>query len=182
MTAVNESTDASVTSVVDEREVLKARADTLGIVYAQNIPTDKLRDLVNKKISGGVGSTMDAVEESADEIARKEALRLIRVNITVNCPTMQQREGEIYTVSNRLVNVRKLVLFNTPEGYHIPNIIYEHLLNCEFTQTYLEPRRGGGEPIRRTRKARMYNIEVLPPLTPEQLKQMATAQLSKEML
>lgn len=180
MTAVNESTDASVTSVVEERDLLKARADTLGIVYAPNIPTDKLRELVNKKISNNVAES--AVEESEDDIARKEALRLIRVNVTVNCPTMQQRDGEIYTVSNRLVNVRKLVLFNTPEGYHIPNILYEHLLNCEFTQTYLEPRRGGGEPIRRTRKARMYNIEVLPPLTPEQLKQMATAQLSKEML
>lgn len=50
LTAPTPAEPESDDDATDERTDLKAKADELGIVYAKNIPTDKLRDLVSAKL------------------------------------------------------------------------------------------------------------------------------------
>jgi len=173
-----------------ELDTLKARAKQLGVQYHPNIGVDKLRIKVNAKLNPPTKNTvapvaaipnkiiMPVVESKAAKLARlrKEASRLIRIRISCMNPNKKEWEGEVFTVSNSAVGThKKFVPFNNEDGWHVPNIIYKHLLEreCQIFQTVKGPR---GNKIRKGKLIKEFAIEVLTPLTPVEIQELATQQ------
>lgn len=108
--------------------------------------------------------------------ALKDANKLIRVRISCFNPNKRDWQGEIFTVSNSLVGThKKYVPFNTPEGFHVPQIIYQAIKErmCQIFVT------GTDEKGNRTKRATQipeFSVEVLPPLTKEELEELGRRQ------
>ncbi len=172
--------------VQDELTVLKARADKMGISYHPSIGVDKLKEKINAALSDEpVEAVQDEVAETVTEVKvkekskgelKKEASKLVRIRVTCMNPNKKEWEGEIFTVSNAVVGTfKKYVPFNTEEGYHVPHIIYEQLKErkCQIFQTVRDSR---GNKSRKGKLINEFSIEVLPPLTPAELQELARKQ------
>lgn len=115
---------------------------------------------------------------AARAAAREEALRLVRINVTCMNPLKSEWEGEIITVGNNLIGtVSKMVPFNTVDGWHVPNIIYQVLKDRQFQQFAAKKVRPGQPASRVTKLVREFAIEVLDPLTEQELKELRQRQL-----
>lgn len=109
---------------------------------------------------------------------RKEATRLIRVKITCMNPNKVNWPGEIISVGNNIVgDQKKFIPFNTgEEGYHIPKIIYDFLVQRECP-IYRQGAKGpNGVQKRELVMIREFSIEVLPDLDETALKELAQRQ------
>lgn len=175
------SDDIEEVLVQDELSTLKARAQLLGLSFHPSIGLEKLREKVN-----GVTAEKPAVAESAPaEIEsetqkrfrmKQEALRLIRIRVSCMNPAKSEWSGEIFTVGNSTIgSVKKFVPFNIDEGWHVPHIMYEQLKErqCQIFTTVRDAR---GNNVRKGKMIREFNIEVLAPLTPAELADLAQRQ------
>lgn len=169
----------------DELTALKARADLLGIKYHPSISLEKLRDKVNAAVSGEEeAATEDAVAttpaaETEDEMRvrlKREANELVRINVTCMNPAKAEWDGEIFTAGNSLVgSFTKYVPFNTTEGYHVPRIIYNQLVQreCQIFVTVRHPNGGQGKQGKLIKE---FAIQELPMLTLDELHDLAQRQ------
>lgn len=112
---------------------------------------------------------------------RKEATKLVRCRITCMNPAKIDVPGEIIAVCNSAIGVIKhFVPFGevTDNGWHIPNIIYEHLLTRQCT--IMRPKRtGSGSMATQTHEPvqiKEFSIELMEPLTAAELKALAQRQ------
>ena len=183
----NELPETNDTDLVqDELTVLKKRADVMGISYHPSIGLDKLKEKVNAVLTDGpVTATEEETKPSDTKTEtegqrklrlKKEASKLVRIRVTCMNPNKKEWEGEIFTVSNAVVGTyKKMVPFNLDEGYHVPQIIYEQLKErkCQVFQTVKDNR---GNKMRKGKLINEFNIEVLPPLTEAELKDLAQRQ------
>lgn len=172
-----------------ELEMLKQRADIMGLKYSPKIGVDALRKKVEDAING-------VQEEKTEEVTaapaqskiqreaalRKElqmkALRLVRLRITNLNPTKKDLAGEIFTVANKYIgNVRKFIPYGevTENGYHVPFVIYEQMKARKFLN--IKTRRDArGQIVVEQNWAPEFALEVLEPLTQEELNKLAAAQ------
>lgn len=167
--------------VQDELTSLKARADMMGIPYHPSIGVEKLRE----KVTAFLNRTQDAKGEPIapvqDEEAQRRALiddatRLVRVRVACMNPAKKEWQGEIITVGNSVVGThKKYIPFNADEGWHIPNIMYQALLQREC-QIFVTVPDGRGGKMRQGKLIREFSVEVLPPLTGEELAELARRQ------
>jgi hypothetical protein len=173
-----------VEPVQDELEVLKARADRLGISYHPSIKVEKLREKLEKEMSGEVpekAAPTKVVKEEETEAQRNnrkrlEANELIRIRVTCMNPQKKDWDGEIFTTGNAIVGtIKKYVPFNADEGWHVPRMIYQQMLERQCQVFYTVTNRNGVK-TRAGKLIREFNIEVLPPLTVEELKEIAQRQ------
>lgn len=169
----------------DELTILKARADLLKIPYSNNISLAKLKARIEEHMA------QDEEEEPEEEIEEvvetkatlrsrliKEATRLIRVRVTNMNPAKSAFPGEIFTVANSMVGtIRKFIPYGagTEAGYHIPYAIYEMIKRKKFTLVKKEVG-PNGTPVFNKYERKEFAIEVLDPLTPEELKKLAAEQ------
>jgi hypothetical protein len=176
----------------DELAALKARADMMGITYHHKIGVDKLRDKVNAKLTGDKEVENPVPKTSAkkgrdylthQEFQKQEfnhrkstAAKLVRARITCMNPAKKEWDGEIISVgSAKLGTFKKFVKFNAEEGWHIPNIIYEYMKERKCSIFFTE-KNHIGQKVRKAKLVNEFNIEVLPPLTKEELKALAQRQ------
>ena len=169
----------------DELSVLKARADLLGISYHPSIGVEKLRDKLNTAIEGETKETKNEgtgigapVESEAQKRLRlqAEATKLVRIRVTCMNPAKKEWEGEIITVGNAGVGtLKKYIPFNADEGWHVPNIMYEALKE-RMCQVFVSTKTKNGVTMRQGKLIKEFAIEVLPPLTEEELKDLAQRQ------
>lgn len=171
--------------VVDHLAVLKARADKLGVSYHPNIGIDKLREKVSAKLNGEPESQeAPAVievptEESA--VARKlrkkrEAGELVRIRVVCMNPNKKEWEGEIFTASNAVVGTfKKYVPFNADEGWHVPRIIYNMIVQRQC-QVFVSKKGPRGVVMKEGKMIREFAVEVLPMLTEDELHDLAQRQ------
>lgn len=172
--------------VVDELTALKARADMLGIKYHPSIGLETLRDKVNAVINAKseeaapkvTSETVAAKETESQARARKrrEAAELVRIRVVCMNPAKREWEGEIFTCGNAVVGTfKKYVPFNIDEGWHVPRIIYNQIIAREC-QVFTTTRDARGNQIRQGKMIKEFAVEVLPNLTPEELKDLAQRQ------
>lgn len=180
-----------------ELEVLKARATKLGISFHPSIGVDALRSKLAAELSEGdeyvapvvaaavVGDelTFRAAEVETKAQIRERLIReatcLVRVNVSCMNPNMSEHEGAIYSVSNSVIGtVKKFVKFNTEDGYHVPAIIAEHMRNRKC-QIFYKARDRKGRPVTNSRMINELNVVVMPPLTEEELNDLAQSQLAR---
>lgn len=172
----------------DELTVLKERAKQLGLTFHPNIGLDTLRERVNAAIQGqkenlekeGENCTPEEaipVKESRNEYRKRkrlEAAELVRIRVTCMNPHKSAYEGEIFTAGNAVVGTfRKYVAFNVE--WHVPRIIYLFMTNKEF-QHFYTTKDSKGRKVQRGKLVKEFAIEVLPPLTPDELKDLAQRQ------
>lgn len=118
---------------MDELELLKERAKTLGIKHSPNIGVDGLREKIEAKLAGTAEDESDSAEPinkltpgQARANAHLEEMKLIRLRIANMNPAKADLNGEIFTVANKVIGtVRKFVPYGdaTENGYHVPNVI-----------------------------------------------------------
>jgi hypothetical protein len=164
-----------------EIAVLKTKADNLGIIYHANHGPAKLKELISE--AEALQANEDDIEEEDEGLEavvetrieatirlRKEAKRLIRCNISPMDPALKDHNGIFVSVSNGVLGtISKYVDFNTVDGYHIPHVLYEEMLNakCQVFVSVPDPRTG--KKKKEGRLIKRYSIDVLPQLTKEQL-------------
>lgn len=180
---------------VSELDLLKQQAQMMGIEFSNNIGVETLR----KRIAEAMASNKEAADQSQEtvEVATSKTsakvkslrqtivdreMRLVRCRIYNMDPLKKDKPGDIFTVANRyLGTVRKFIPYGeqTDGGYHIPYCLYKLLKSRKFVQIKVkkDPDNPGRELVT-TREVREFNIEVLDPLTKEELKDLAQAQLA----
>lgn len=168
--------------VVDELEVLKARADKLGIKYHPSISLAKLKEKVTEGLaedSPEVVVTVKPGKETDVQLKarkRREANALIRIRVSCMNPNKKEWDGEIITTGNTNTGtIKKFVPFNSDEGYHVPHMIYEQLLQRQC-QVFVTVKDNRGNKVRKGKLIKEFAIEVLPPLTEKELKELAQRQ------
>ena len=115
------------------------------------------------------------------QIALADAMRLVRVRISNLDPKKKDLPGEILTVANGVIGtVKKFIPYGeaTDDGFHIPNILYQHLKERTFSQIRQVRDKRTGTNRTETRDVREFSIEVLEPLTQAELDQLAQAQIA----
>lgn len=184
---------------VDELTMLKSRAKMMGITFSNNIGLEALREKIRAKMEGEVAlagevqapAQVNALDPDApvSGVQKKVTLRkyiqeremkLIRLRITNLDPKKKDLPGEIFTVANRFLGtVRKYVPYGevTDEGYHVPHCIYKMLKRRQFLSIRTSNRPGRTHQVQvESRWVNEFALEVLPPLTKEELGRLANAQ------
>lgn len=180
--------DETALLAATELENLKSRAEKLGVKFHPSISAEKLREKIKAAQSegeGGVGeqpevkSATGTIEESpaAKKLRMKrEALKLVRVRITCMNPAKKEWEGEIIAVANNAVGtVKRYVPFNTEDGWHVEHILLEQLRERQC-QIFVTEKDSRGNKVRKGKLIREFAIEVLDPLTEEELRELAQRQ------
>ena len=179
---MSEVMNEDVIETPDELAVLKNRADLLGVKYHPSISLEKLREKVNAAVVG----TKEEAEEVPVEVVetenqkrirlRNDAAKLIRIRVTNMNPNKKEWEGEIITAGNSAVGTfKKYIPFNSDEGWHVPYIIYQQLVErqCQIFVTVTDSR---GNKHRKGKLIKEFAIEVLPSLTQDELDELARRQ------
>ena len=114
---------------------------------------------------------------------QREHMKLVRVRITNLDPKKKNLPGEVFTVANEFLGtVRKYIPYGevSDDGYHVPFCIYRELESRRFLDIRTYKERANNNKIRvEQRWAKEFAIEVLPHLTPTELKQLAVAQMAE---
>lgn len=174
------------TLVQDELATLKARAAQMGLTFHPSIGVASLREKVAAAMAGTPDPTeipapaeVAAVAETANQIRlrlKREALALVRIRVTCMNPAKKEWDGEIFTVGNSAIgSVRKFVPFNADEGWHVPNIILK-MMKERMCQVFVAVTDARGNKSRKGKLIREFAIEVLDPLTTEELHDLAQRQ------
>ena len=149
-----------------------------------------MREKIKEKLEGNSDSPKAEVNALTMEAASKptpslrdyliaEQMKLVRVRITNMDPKKKDIPGEIITVANEyLGTVSKYIPFGevTDNGYHIPQCLFTELESRRFLNIrVIKDARTGTNRVE-TNNAREFALEVLPPLTKDELKDLAIAQ------
>lgn len=174
----------------DELALLKQRATVLGVEFSNNIGIDTLRERVNAKLAEDEAGTVEEQEGDAPKAEPtkltirqkliKENMRLVRVRVTNLDPKKKEMPGEIFTIANEYIGtVRKFIPYGeaTDGGYHIPYCLFKMLKRKKFNSIQVRKDKQGNEQVN-TRWVPEFSLEVLPDLTPKELKQLAQAQIA----
>lgn len=194
---------------VDELSLLKERATLMGIRFSPNIGIDTLKARIEEKTNppkssestilgqyaGEEYATIQDAENAAagakvepmkaptplqQKMARRDkALKLVRIRVSSMNPLSSALKGELIFAGNSEIGmVKKFVPFNAEQGWHVPQIILDVLRNKKFMTHYEEKQ--GNKKIKRHRLVPEFSIEILPPLTPEELEALKQRQLMAE--
>lgn len=186
----NQQPDVSEEEVqVDELTLLKRRADKLGVPYSNNIGLETLKERVAKAMEGNKEPEAQEEDEveSTDKVQslvelraekRKEAMKLVRIRYTNMNSRKKDVPGEFFTVANAIVGtIKRYVPYGeaAENGWHVENAIYKMMKRRTFTTTVTK-RDDKGRPYNTSVERKEFAIEVLDPLTKEELEQLAKDQ------
>lgn len=176
----------------DELSMLKQRARMMGINFSNNISVETLKAKIEEKMSPKKDDAQSAAPELQDPATpvavkkltlrqqiQRENMKLVRLRITNMDPKKKDLPGEVFTVANSyLGTVRKFIPYGevTENGYHVPYVIYKMMKRRKFQNIRTFKDRQTNQIRIETSWASEFALEVLPPLTKQELKDLATAQ------
>lgn len=179
-TGVEEAAQAP--SLID---TLKARADLMGVTYHPKISAEKLQEKIATHLAGDAKPVKEEeiVEESVAEKRvrmKQDALKLIRIRLTCMNQAKKNWKGEVITAANSLVKASRYVPFNAQDdGWHVEQIILNVLRERKY-QVFQDEPNGKGGTVRKGRLIPEFAIEVLPPLTEADIKELARMQAMRD--
>lgn len=163
--------------IKSELELLKERADLLGIKYSRNVALETLRAKVNERLENA--DVKREAKISLQELRKREIAeqtKLVRIRLTVMNPIKAAWRGEVITVTNNIFGtVKKFVPFESrfyANGYHVPQCI----LNVLKRRKYLKVTVDDKGRIKEKVYVPEFSIEILPTLTPSELTKLAADQ------
>lgn len=185
---------------------MRERADALGVKYHHRANANTIEAAINARLVEIDGKALypkeldmeqklnkitapkvgpPAYEEPMTEtewnkiqasIANKLVGSLIRVRIQNMNAQKKEWPGEFISVgSAKLGTFKKFIPYGSAEPYHVPRIIYNELKAKQCSQFYTVPGRGK-QKVRKSRLINEYVIDELPPLTIQELKDLALQQ------
>ena len=183
----------SFSNNIGEEALAKKIEDKL----AGNAPVAQTSEL--NPLDGDVAGSKPKAKMTLRQRQIAEQMALTRVRITCMNPQKKDLHGqealgnmipaftgftigdEVTHVTNVLVgHVRKFIPYGEASegGYHIPKCLLTMLQEKKFLQitTVRDKRTGTTRPV--TKEVREFAIEILPPLTQEELRELATAQIA----
>lgn len=177
-TAAAQAPKAPEAVQLDVLQMLKNKADTLGIGYGVDIDVAALKTKIENKLAGL--DTETPVKVSNQELRQKAyeaGMRLVRVRITNMNPSKSDLQGEIFTFSNRyLGEVKRYVPYGEQEnGWHLEQCIYDMLKEKKYQQIRVR-KAPNGQQLPETKWVPEFAFEELPPLTQQELKVLANKQ------
>ena len=200
---MNQETKVEIPAgALSELDTLKNRAKMMGLKFHPSIGLKSLKQRIDEKLSSvpdnpdNVASQTEVATGDAEDKKKRSWLthdeymaetrkrtritlnRLVRCRITCLNPNKTEWEGEIFSVGSAKVGTfKKFVPFNTDDGFHVPLIIYQAIVAREYTSFYnvKGPR---GNTIRKGKLVKEYNVEVMAPLTPEELQELKQRQIA----
>jgi len=202
MTSTNQTENLGTGSDLDS---LKAQATELGISYHPNIKEEKLLEKIKSHQAApeailapeilSVSEITELQELRAEKLLReasqrikpvetenqarkriiREAGRLVRIRVACMNPNKRDWEGEMYTVGNRFVKFKKYVPFNNDEGWHVPQMMLNMMRDREC-QVFFTKKDNRGNKTRHGKLIKELNIEVMEPLTSDELHDLAQRQ------
>ncbi|AHC94026.1 hypothetical protein CH29_gp73 [Achromobacter phage JWAlpha] len=206
--AVSPSNEGTATDLQmpDEKTVLLQRAKLMGLNVSNNIGLDTLRKKLedHQAAQDSAAATASAPEadaalkvnplaqgEAAPEkptakpktlrqILVEEQMKLVRLRIQNLDDKKKDLPGEVFTVANEYIGtVRKYIPYDetSDEGYHVPWCIYQMLKDRMFLSIRTSKGKNGTPKVD-TRWAREFSLEILPPLTEEEIERLAQAQIA----
>ena len=169
-----ELTDNGVT--LHHKTGTKKLASTLADVRTKEYKEDpKKSDLTGPSEAAKAAKAKHLADMQTPE---KLAMKLTRVVVTPNDPAMVNYPGLIFSVGATGLNngrmVKKFVPFNNEEGWHVPQIILNQIENGQM-QKFKTVVRPNGEKVLEPYLTKKFNVRILDPLTPEELKRVAAA-------
>lgn len=198
-----ESGQESEQQLPSEKEVLLQRAKLMGLKVSNNIGLEALRKKVTEAQEGQAdgdegddgededkekddkpnplvaGASKKAKTPSLRQYMIQTQMKLVRLRIVNLDPKKKDLPGEVITVANEhLGTVTKFIPFGevTENGYHVPYCIYQLLKNRRFLNIRtVKDRRTGTNRVEQS-MALEFALEVLDPLTEDELQDLAIAQ------
>lgn len=176
---------------------LKQKATMMGIPFSNNISAETLAARIEEKLTakgvdpadatglnpldGDVAGEIPTRQLTEREIQRRDQLALVRIRLTNMNPHKGDLPGEIFCVANEVIGeVKKYIPYNEvgDDGWHVPKILLTMLQEKKYLHIKIvkDKRTGTTRPVESW--AREFAIEVLPPLTPQELKTLAAAQIA----
>lgn len=105
---------------------------------------------------------------------KKHASELIRINVTCMNPNKKEWEGEIIGAGNNTVgSLTKFIPFG--KDWHVPRIIY-NVIRDRMCQVFVTNTDSKGNKVRQGKLIKEFAIDVLDPLTSEELHDLAERQ------
>lgn len=178
---------------LNELALLKERAKVLGIQFSNNIGLEALKQKIADKLEPKEQETVEVKplvdpvvaaqleakpKMSLRQMMKLEQERLVRCRISNLDPKKVDLPGEFFTVANEyLGTIRKFVPYGEAgQEYHLPYCIYTLLKERQYLHVRTGKRAGSSETLVEHRYVPEFAIEILPPLTPEELAKLAAAQ------
>lgn len=176
----NESTqDAELSQDQIILDDLKNRAKMLGITHHPSIKAEALREKIQAKLDETTSAPKhepgsgDAVNDVRRQTKREDALKMVRIILTCMDPAKKSFDGEIFQVANSLVGtLKRYVPFGVE--WHVPQMML-NMINEKEYQTFTEVKRGPVETSE-GRLVKAYAVNILDPLTEEELKDLEQRQ------
>jgi hypothetical protein len=177
------------TKVPTPRELLKEKADLLGVEYKSNVTDAKLLELIEAKMKPTAKEAVKAevlTEKTEEEIvqetiaaSRTKLMKLRRVILTCNDPQMKEWDTTpILSVSNSILTLPKITIPLNVE-WHIPQGYYD-LLKSQRCGIDVKGKDGKGRTITVRKEIAKYNIQDLPDLTIEELAELKQMQIARD--
>ena len=177
----NMTDDELVTSEApSEKETLLARAKMLGLTgLSPNIGVATLRKKIAEALEPAVDTSSSTESEEAERMRQiRDLTKLVRIRLTCMNPEKAQWEGDIYTFINKHVGqVSKYIPFNPAfyeNGYHVPQCIVDILKDKKAV--IFRTKKVGELETSEAIQINEFNIEILEPLTKEEMKELARKQ------
>lgn len=147
-------------------------------------PIAPVRDAPELTIGSGSGSSIGKPTPENQPMTLRQKIwndnmRLVRVRIQNLDPKKKDLSGEIFTVANKyLGNVKRFVPYGeqTDDGWHIPYVIYVELASRKFLSISSVKDRVTKQVKVVKRWTKEFSLDMLPPLTAEEIQRLATAQ------
>ena len=174
------------TKVPTPRELLKEKADLLGVEYKSNITDAKLLEMIENAMKPKAGTVEVVVDKTEEQVIqetiaaqRKKLTKLVRCIVTCMDPTMKDYDTTPpLSISNSILNVDKLVIPLNVE-WHVPQWYYEMLKE----QTCFIPVKGKdlkGRAVTTRKQVKKYGFQMLDALTIEELAELKTMQIMRD--
>jgi hypothetical protein len=181
---MNEEIDSDLLEA--ELDSLKESATSMGVSFHPSIGYDKLKKKIEEHLAeesteGDESTKADNVvaigrETKAQKSNRlkKEHSKLVRIRLTCMNPLKREYEGEVFTVSNRVVGtLKRMVPFDAV--WHVPQIMLNVIREREC-QVFQSIRDNYGRTSRKGKMIKEFGIELLPSLTGAELQDLAQRQ------
>jgi len=154
-------------------EELKETADSLGIDYHPAIGVAKLQAKIDaNEEEAVVVKPVKQTPAQARKNKKDEQTALVRIRVTCMNPMKSAWKGELVTCGNQLTgSLTKYVPYNV--DWHVPRIMLE-VLKDKKCQIF--PEKTAGVVISGGKIIPEFAIEVLPPLTEKEIKELAQRQ------
>lgn len=156
-----------------ELQLLKEKADALGVEYKANVSAKTLSKLI-KEFEEQEEQEDGLTENERIQKTMEEATKLVRVIITPMDSSKRDYQGDVFSAGNAVVpTMTKYVPFGVE--WHVPQIIL-NTIKEKVINRFIAKKDERGREYREYQEARAYSIQELPPLTKEELEELAKSQ------